>query len=205
MKTLFTTVLGTAVFSAFFGVANASPNLVVNGGFESPAISPPYALNMNPTGWTGLGDLVVQGYAGAVSSGDGNQWLDLNPGVGPGTGMSQSITLSAGQTYQFSFLYNGGGGGSTTQIAYSIGPSLSGSVSTASLNVYGGSPWAIFSTKFSPTVSDAETLNFMPNGAWSGGFIDAVNVSAVPEPKTYAMLLAGLGLMGFIVSRKKLA
>jgi hypothetical protein len=28
-------------------------------------------------------------------------------------------------------------------------------------------------------------------------------VSAVPEPETYAMLLAGLGLMGFVVRRKK--
>lgn len=29
------------------------------------------------------------------------------------------------------------------------------------------------------------------------------NVSAIPEPQTYAMLLAGLGLMGFIARRRK--
>ncbi|MDP1934865.1 MAG: FxDxF family PEP-CTERM protein, partial [Nitrosomonas sp.] len=28
-------------------------------------------------------------------------------------------------------------------------------------------------------------------------------ISAVPEPETYAMLLAGLGLVGFTVRRKK--
>jgi autotransporter family porin len=31
----------------------------------------------------------------------------------------------------------------------------------------------------------------------------SVNVTAVPEPETYAMLLAGLGLMGFIVRRRR--
>jgi hypothetical protein len=207
MKTIFTAVLVTTVLSALGGVANATPtNLVVNGGFESPVISPPYALDVIPTSWTGQGDLVVQGYAGAVNSGDGNQWLDLNPGTGPGTGMAQGITLTAGTQYQFSFLYNGGGGGSTTQIAYSLGSSLSGNVSTATMNVYGGTPWATFSTTFIPTISGTETLNFMPNGDLSGGFIDAVQISKMsptPELPTYAMLLTGLGLLGFVPRRRK--
>lgn len=34
------------------------------------------------------------------------------------------------------------------------------------------------------------------------GTLSVNNVSAVPEPETYAMLLAGLGLMGFMVRRK---
>ncbi|AEJ01327.1 PEP motif putative anchor domain protein [Nitrosomonas sp. Is79A3] len=32
---------------------------------------------------------------------------------------------------------------------------------------------------------------------------DYVNVSAVPEPQTYAMLLFGLGLVGFMACHKK--
>jgi hypothetical protein len=32
---------------------------------------------------------------------------------------------------------------------------------------------------------------------------DNINVSAVPEPETYAMLAAGLGLLGFMARRKK--
>lgn len=35
--------------------------------------------------------------------------------------------------------------------------------------------------------------------------LDNVNVSAVPEPESYAMLLAGLGLMGYMVRRRKAA
>lgn len=49
------------------------------------------------------------------------------------------------------------------------------------------------------------TLNVSGNagaGASYGGSIGAVPVSAVPEPETFAMLLAGLGLMGAIARRR---
>jgi hypothetical protein len=32
---------------------------------------------------------------------------------------------------------------------------------------------------------------------------DNVTVTAVPEPETYALFMAGLGLMGFIARRRK--
>jgi len=184
--------------------AQAGGNLVVNGGFESPAISPPYQLDVVPTGWTGDGDLTVQGYAGAVNSGDGNQWFDLNPDVSAGTGISQVITFTPGDSYTFSFLYNGGGGGTTTAINYSIGTDVSGSVSTATLNVYGGSPWATFSTTFAASSAN-ETLDFLPNGVYSGGFIDAVQITpaVVPEPTNLAWAgLGGLASLMFGLRRK---
>jgi hypothetical protein len=31
---------------------------------------------------------------------------------------------------------------------------------------------------------------------------DSSSIAAVPEPETYAMMLAGLGMMGFMVRRK---
>jgi len=45
------------------------------------------------------------------------------------------------------------------------------------------------------------------DGIYSGGgvdyvFVDNFAVAAVPEPETYAMLLAGLGLLGFTMRRK---
>jgi len=39
-------------------------------------------------------------------------------------------------------------------------------------------------------------------GDWDD-FVIGVNVAAIPEPETYAMLLAGLGLMGFVARRRK--
>ena len=38
-----------------------------------------------------------------------------------------------------------------------------------------------------------------------GGSFNASTVSAVPEPETYAMLLAGLGVVGFMARRRKSA
>jgi hypothetical protein len=38
-----------------------------------------------------------------------------------------------------------------------------------------------------------------------GALLDNVSVSAVPEPEIYAMLLAGLGLMGVMSRRRKSA
>jgi hypothetical protein len=37
----------------------------------------------------------------------------------------------------------------------------------------------------------------------SGSFGGNVNITPVPEPETYAMMLAGLGLLGFLVRRRK--
>ncbi|QOJ23496.1 MAG: PEP-CTERM sorting domain-containing protein [Gammaproteobacteria bacterium] len=40
---------------------------------------------------------------------------------------------------------------------------------------------------------------------WGLNNITVEGVAAVPEPETYAMLLAGLGLLGFTASRRKIA
>jgi hypothetical protein len=37
----------------------------------------------------------------------------------------------------------------------------------------------------------------------SSGIIDNIAVALIPEPGTYALLLAGLGLMGFVASRRR--
>ena len=39
-------------------------------------------------------------------------------------------------------------------------------------------------------------------GFYAGGFI--AETAPVPEPETYALMLAGLGLVGFVASRRKL-
>ena len=55
-------------------------------------------------------------------------------------------------------------------------------------------------TQYSLTVSGAHAENIGTDYTFN---IAAQNVAAVPEPETYAMLLAGLGLIGSIVRRRK--
>lgn len=51
-------------------------------------------------------------------------------------------------------------------------------------------------------VASGNTASFNWQGL-SFGQGDVINISAVPEPETYAMLLAGLGMMGFVARRRK--
>ena len=46
------------------------------------------------------------------------------------------------------------------------------------------------------------TLNVVGFGASAGAFYGG-NVTAVPEPETYALMLAGLGIIGFIGARRR--
>ena len=57
---------------------------------------------------------------------------------------------------------------------------------------------------FTPSVTGTYSLIFQNAGGDNvGALLDNVSVSAVPEPETYAMLLAGLGLLGFSIRRIK--
>jgi hypothetical protein len=52
-------------------------------------------------------------------------------------------------------------------------------------------------------VDDQFALHVQSIGEENGGSAWYTNTSPVPEPESYAMMLAGLGLMGFIVRRRK--
>jgi hypothetical protein len=60
-----------------------------------------------------------------------------------------------------------------------------------------------FQTVYDVAIPYQVSLSGFPAGpgVWSGGGIPAV--AAVPEPNTYALLIAGLGLMGFVARRKQ--
>ncbi len=65
------------------------------------------------------------------------------------------------------------------------------------------SPQPFYNVAFSAFTNPVSTVT--PNG---NGFIitnggGAINFAPIPEPETYALMLAGLGLMGFVARRRK--
>jgi len=133
---------------------------------------------------------------------DGKNYVELD--TTKNSSMSQSFNTTFGQTYQLSFAYspreNVGSNSNGIEVFWN-GGSLGTFSGTGSAS---GNTWRV------------ETLDVLGTGEWTtlrfdavgtsdslGGSLDNVSVTAVPEPQTYALMLAGLGVMGFVARRRK--
>ncbi len=78
------------------------------------------------------------------------------------------------------------------------------------VNVFGLTQSNTYSSFFQADYTGTDTRRLYAYGGSAEGTVDVgalrtefSNVSAVPEPETYAMMLAGLGLLGFAARRRK--
>lgn len=196
-----------AVALASAGNAHAAVNIVENGGFEEPTISgstagsgyePFFAGSTAISGWSvdaGSVDLITSPYP----FNEGNQALDLT-GDSAGT-ISQVLSTLAGQTYNlvFSFSSNNAAGAGM----------FDGNVTVGGINSIfshvNGDPFGTFTGSFVGTGSDTLTFTSLTNQNNGGVVLDAISVSAAPEPAAWLMMIAGFGIVGASLRRKRAA
>jgi len=179
------------------GSAVAAGNLLSDGDFESfdslvasGAFTTISAGSSALGAWTvgGVSVDLIQGAYNAIT----NVSVDLAGTPGPGW-LSQSFAAIAGYTYTLTFdLANNGG----SQFAVTLG-----GVTT---NFLPSNPATSKTVVWTATNSAMESVKFDSVAAGnSGPVIDNVILTAVPEPGTALMLLAGLAAVGFVAKRRK--
>ena len=204
-KTLIAAALSTLLAGP--SLALASTNLVVNGSFEDTVqANGTWAIYSSINGWAtvaGSGIEVRNNVVGTAD--DGVNFVELDGRAGQGnTTMQQTVKTQAGQLYDLSF-------------AYSPRPGLASKESNGilvawngvTLGTYKGAGssqhnWIEISTSVIGT-GGMDRLSFSAIGTNDslGGSLDSVSLTAaVPEPGTYALMLAGLAAVGFIARRR---
>jgi hypothetical protein len=200
----------------FTNLSVIQANLIVNGGFEAPVLASGSFLTINPGseptgfGWSvssgnvDLGHLPVLPFV-PFNAFEGNQGLDLN-GTIRGA-IFQDFATVMGQAYQLTFVYADNpseGGVSSASIRVSdVGTNnglLSNSVThSTSINSPGGADFYFYSGSFiaSGTLTRLALASTSTSNSPSGGILlDAVNVSAVPEPSAMTLVVVcGIGLI----------
>lgn len=213
-------VVSFAVFATLLSHSMGRANVLLNGSFESPVVTPGTFLNFGagaePAGFdwkvaTGNVDLAGPNPFIFFPPYDGIQAVDLN-GFVRGS-LYQDFTTVLGQQYSLRFAYADNpleGGISTADVSVtdlvSFGTLLTGSVShSTSTNSPPNGDWIVYSGSFTATGPSTRLLfvsTSASNSASGGIILDDVIVQPIPEPSIF--VLAGLGFfsLGFAARRK---
>jgi hypothetical protein len=182
--------------SGVAGYATFSSDYIKNGNLYDPSI---VTIGSNPASfhgsWASFGAL------------EGANMLIVNGGLDSSQGVfwSQTLSLSAG-SYDFS---------AAAASTYPTNPSHVVAIATINGNDYslGGvqlgssTQWDTFTGTLNLQSAASVTIklkNLSTDYTGNDFAVDQISLtSAVPEPETYAMMLAGLGLVGFAARRRK--
>ncbi|USX17080.1 PEPxxWA-CTERM sorting domain-containing protein [Oxalobacteraceae bacterium OTU3CAMAD1] len=199
---LFKSAALVAMLSA--GSAFAAPvELLVNGSFEAThQAAGSWSNYASLTGWTGgQSGIELRNNVYGVAA-DGVNFVELD--TTRNSSMTQTVLTTLGQHYTLSFQFQDRPGVAISSQGLSVdwGGNQIGHVNN-SLN--GG-----WQTQTYSLIGDgsAMKLKFIATGTSDslGTSLDNVSLTtAVPEPETYAMLLAGMGLIGVAARRRKAA
>ncbi len=203
-----------AAFSATSAQATPAANLLTNGSFETPAQAAPgnYFFDSGSTditGWTVVGGQTQLSYHSTCT--DGNQCIDLTGIYGYDKGLrSDAVATVIGATYLLTFdlgnVDQTGFGSSTVSV------SINNGAATLLTNVINSDPSGFeWENKSFSWVADASSATITILGAANGSLSNdagilldnvAFTAAPVPEPETYALMLIGIGLVGFAARRR---
>ncbi len=185
--------------------AATNTNLVTNGSFEATVQnSGTWGTYSSLPGWTGLPTVELRNnVSGGAQNGSNFVELDTNRN----SGIAQTIFATGLVELSFYYSARPGTAAGSNDIGVSFGESFQSVVLDGVAGGSSGNAWQKFTRVINLGNSGHAVLAFYALGKSDsyGGSLDNISVTAVPEPETYALLLAGLGVMGAIARRRNKA
>jgi hypothetical protein len=206
----FPVALVSAALSVMAGTARA--NLLVNGSFEDPAFPADaiyiHLLDGELPGWTSFstyrGTVLFSTVYDPVT--DGAQAVQIEV---PGDYISQNFSTTVGAHYRLSLdlsAYSGYGGPGLGRAPCPCESLLDVSVGGSTATFASSSLGFVSETLDFVADSSTTTVQLMnpsiPSAYGNYPHIDNVSVVAIPEPETYALMAAGIGLLAAVARRR---
>lgn len=215
MRTCFLAAI--ALLTALGQGASASFELILDGGFESPAINPASFLTVD-AGQTTLApwvvgltsvDLVSENGGNLIGPAyDGTQFLDLNGTPGPGQ-ITQTFATTPGQLYALTFAYSDNyfapsAVSASVRVFDGSGDLLGPTTIVHDTAANGNLDWRVFSGTFLALGSSA-SLEFQSlTGGDAGILLDGISITPVPEPSSLVLgLLGAAGAIALHARRRR--
>jgi hypothetical protein len=199
----FTGTLGAKMaFAACLTLPARATSIVVDGGFETPSVSP-YSGSIDGFWVVTSGDIDIEntGFSGSTRSAhSGNQFAYLDDSDSVNT-LTQTLATTAGQSYLISYYVADTAPDSLT-VSFGGQTLFSGTAPTGGIS----SPSDYVNYTYTETATSSSTvLSFV--GQWNmilsgnGTQLDDVSVTAVPEPAAFGF--TALGCIGLLALRSR--
>jgi len=188
---------------AFTAAVPAHANLLLDGGFEQPALSRgSFTTVTSMPGWIGAPTIEVQNHV-AGSPFEGNQFVELDTDAN--SSMYQDIATIAGVGYKIHFEYSPRPGVSALSngISASWGNTLYAMVALNGLGL-NDTAWTGYDfTAYATGPSSRLMFSAFGTSDSLGGYLDNVSVTAVPEPGSLQIFGLGLVILATIAGTRR--